>query len=108
MNQSVSMARSSFCYLYLTDDVRAKAREGDLLQELVIAVVHTAADYDMYATGKSNPDNDDYQSSYDYFRELVDKLGIPPQAITDAIDECFPDDPRDNLTECCAASISAG
>ena len=95
-------------YNYFTKEVAASARTDEMLQCLVLAVVHAAADYDMYATGKSNPDTDDYRSSYGYFRDLVDKLGIPPQAIADTIDECFPDDPRYNLTECATAAVCPG
>lgn len=61
----------------------------------------------MYATGKARPDKDDFVSSYHYFREIIDMLGIPPQAIVDAIDDCFPEDQRDNLTERIDTNASA-
>ena len=93
------MISSPIWYDYFTEAVAAKAREDGLLQELVLAVVHAAADFDMYATSKADPDNQDHGGSYEYFRDLVNRLGIPPQAILDVIDECFPDDDRDNLTE---------
>ena len=94
-------------YTYFTDDVAVKARTDDMLQDLVLAIVHAAADYDMYATGKSCPDHEDFCGSYGYFRDLLDRLGIPPQAITDTIDECFPYDTRDNLTEKAALTASS-
>jgi hypothetical protein len=86
-------------YAYFTDDVAARARDDELLQELVLAVVNITADYDMSATGKLNLSSEDHADSYHYFRIILEQLGIPPQAILDIIDGCFPDDDRDNLTE---------
>lgn len=91
--------KSRYWYTYMTDEVAARARTDNVLLELVLAVVWAAADCDMYATGKAKPDTDDYESSYRYFRSIVDKLGIPTQAIVDAIDGCCPDYPGGNLTE---------
>ncbi len=91
-------------YEYLTEAVAAKARTDEMLQELIVAVVHAAADFDMYATGKVDPDNEDHSGSYAYFRNIIDRLGIPTQAILDVIDECLPDDPRANLTKCSAVA----
>ena len=93
------MDGSRIWYDYFTKEVAARARTDELLQDLILAVVYAASDFDMYATGKADPDNQDHGCSYEYFRNLINKLGIPPQAITDVIDECFPDDTRDNLTE---------
>ncbi len=93
------MGASRIWYDYFTEEVAAKARTDEMLQELVLAIVHAAADFDMYATGKVDPDNEDHSGAYEYFRDLVNRLGLPPQAIIDVIDECLPDDTRDNLTE---------
>lgn len=95
-------------YTHFTEKVAVRARTDEMLQLLVLAVIHAAADYDMYATGKSKPNNEDYRASYYYFRELVDKLGISPQAITDVIDGCFPDAPHDDLTERNAITACSG
>ena len=94
-------------YTYFTSDVAAKARTDDMLQDLVLAIVHAAADHDMYATNKADPALQDHESSYWYFRELLDRLGIPPQAIIDVIDDCYPDNPAENLTEHVAANSCA-
>ncbi len=86
-------------YAYFTEDVAAKARTDELLQDLILAVVNTAADCDMYSTGKLTSSSEDHADSYHYFREILERLGIPPQAILDVIDECFPAHPGANLTE---------
>lgn len=88
-----------YCNPYLTEDVAARAKTDDLLEALVEAIINAAADFDMFATGKVDACGCDHESSYWYFRDILNRLGIPPQAITDAIDECFPDDPQSNLTE---------
>lgn len=90
---------SRYWYGYMTDEVAARARTDEMILDLVLAVVNAAADYDMYATGKATPDNDDYVSSYHYFRDIVEKLGISPQAIIDVIDGCRPDSLGGDLTE---------
>lgn len=89
-----------FEYPYLTEAVMTKARAHDLLEEFIVAVVNAAADFDMFATGKADAGRNDHESSYWYFRDILNRLCIPPQAIADVIDECFPDDTGDNLTEC--------
>jgi len=95
-------------YPWLTEDVAARARTGDLLEELVVAVVNAAADFDMFATGKADAGGNDHESSYWHCRDILKRLGIPPQAIIDVIDECCPDDKRGNLTECSATNVSVG
>ncbi len=86
-------------YAYFTEDVAAKARTDELLQDLILAVVHITADCDMHSTGKLTSSSENHSDSYHYFREILDRLGIPPQAILDVIDECFPEHPGTNLTE---------
>lgn len=86
-------------YAYFTDDVAARAREGDLLQDIVLALVNIAADCDMLATGKLISSSEDHADSYHYLRDILNRLGIPPQAILDVIDEYRPGDDRENLTE---------
>ncbi len=93
------MDTSRIWYAYFTEKVATKAGTDEMLQDLVMTVVHAAADFDMYATGKVEPDNQDHAESYEYYRDIINRLGIPPQAIIDVIDECCPDDERDNLTE---------
>lgn len=106
MENTSCPAKPLFHYRYLTENVAAKARTDALLQELVQAVVYTVADYDMYVTGKFVPSGEDNEDTYWFFRAIADRLGIPPQAIIDVIDECCPNDQRSNLTE--LATTNAG
>ena len=94
-------------YPWLNEEVMARARTDDLLEELIVAVVNAAADFDMFATDKADAGGNDHESSYWYFRDIINRLGIPPQAIIDVIDECCPDDQRDNLTKCEGANAGA-
>ena len=89
-----------YCYPWLNEEVAARARTDDLLEELVVAVVNAAADFDLFATGKADAGRNDHESSYWYFRDILNRLGIPPQAIVDVIEECFPNGTGGNLTEC--------
>lgn len=61
-------------------------------------MVHAAADFDIFVTGKADADRNDHERSYWYFRDILNRLGIPPQAITNVIEECRPGDARSNLT----------
>jgi hypothetical protein len=108
MSEHDETTRSEFRYSYLTEDVAARARRNDLLEPLVVAVVNAAADFDMFATGKADAGGNDHESSYWYFRDILNRLGIPPQAITDVIDECFPGDAGGNITECETTNADAG
>jgi hypothetical protein len=107
MRNNTDQASKRYRYPYLTEDVAARARTDELLDELIVAVVNAAADFDMFATEKTDAGRNDHESSYWYFRDILNKLGIPPQAIVDVIDECCPNDQHDNLTECGDGMIQA-
>ena len=99
--------RYRYRHPWLTEEVATRARTDELFEELIVAVVNAAADFDMFATGKADADGNDHESSYWYFRDILNRLGVPPQAITDVIDECFPGDTGRNLTECGATVAQA-